>query len=109
MRRVRRLYRKHWTLPLSCVEKNFLVIFWGNCKFKKKCFYIFQGRTTLVVTHRLSTITKADRIIVLSNGVVAEDGSHDELIRIKGGMYNELLRSQEENVQGKVKITTSVW
>lgn len=55
----------------------------------------------MVVTHRLSTITKADRIIVLVNGTVAEDGSHDELLKIKGGIYAELLKSQEENVQGK--------
>lgn len=58
------------------------------------------------MTHRLSTITKADRIIVLSNGVVAEDGTHEELLKITNGIYAELLQHQEENLQVKQKKTS---
>lgn len=52
-----------------------------------------EGRTTLVVAHRLSTIRNADEIAVVSNGMIIEKGTHDELIE-KGGAYNELYRLQ---------------
>ena len=47
------------------------------------------GRTVLVVAHRLSTIKGADRIAVIDNGIVAERGSHDELLK-KDGLYAKL-------------------
>lgn len=47
-----------------------------------------KGRTTIVVSHRLSTITKADRILYIGNGVILEDGTHDDLLRLKGHYYN---------------------
>ena len=47
------------------------------------------GRTVLVVAHRLSTIKGADRIAVIDNGIVAECGSHDELLK-KDGLYAKL-------------------
>lgn len=52
-----------------------------------------RGRTTLVVAHRLSTVRNADRIAVISDGVVAEQGTHDELIELDG-MYASLYRQQ---------------
>jgi ATP-binding cassette subfamily B protein len=52
-----------------------------------------KDRTTLVIAHRLSTITHADRILVIENGVVAEQGRHDELLR-KGGRYASFHRLQ---------------
>ena len=52
-----------------------------------------QGRTTLVVAHRLSTIADADRIIVLRPGRVAEEGRHEELLE-RGGEYAALWRRQ---------------
>jgi subfamily B ATP-binding cassette protein MsbA len=52
-----------------------------------------EGRTTLVIAHRLSTVRKADRIYVLKDGRVAEHGAHDALMA-EGGLYAELSRLQ---------------
>jgi ATP-binding cassette, subfamily B, bacterial MsbA len=52
-----------------------------------------QGRTTLVVAHRLQTIMHADRILVVEDGAVVESGRHDELLR-KGGRYASFYRLQ---------------
>jgi ABC-type multidrug transport system fused ATPase/permease subunit len=52
-----------------------------------------KGRTTLVITHRLSTIQKMDRIIVLDNGHIIEQGSHSDLLK-HGGTYAELWAHQ---------------
>ncbi|MEN8190608.1 MAG: ABC transporter transmembrane domain-containing protein [Thermodesulfobacteriota bacterium] len=52
---------------------------------------LMKNRTTLVIAHRLSTIKNADRIIVLKQGVIVEDGTHNELIALGGeyeGLYN---------------------
>ena len=54
---------------------------------------LMRGRTTLVIAHRLSTIRRADRIIVLRDGVIAEDGSHDQLL-VAGGEYSRLYNLQ---------------
>ncbi|MGA8943485.1 MAG: ABC transporter ATP-binding protein [Thermoactinomyces sp.] len=52
-----------------------------------------KGRTTLIVAHRLSTITHADQIFVIDHGRIAEHGTHDELMRLNG-IYAELFRVQ---------------
>ncbi|NHH81652.1 lipid A export permease/ATP-binding protein MsbA [Burkholderia gladioli] len=54
---------------------------------------LMEGRTTLVIAHRLSTIERADRILVLEAGRIAEEGSHDELLR-RNGLYAHLHRIQ---------------
>jgi subfamily B ATP-binding cassette protein MsbA len=56
---------------------------------------LMQGRTTLVIAHRLSTIERADRIVVLSQGRIAEIGSHAELLS-QGGLYSHLYKLQFE-------------
>ncbi|MDX2361927.1 MAG: ABC transporter ATP-binding protein [Crocinitomicaceae bacterium] len=57
---------------------------------------LMQNRTSLVIAHRLSTIKKADSIIVLSKGEIMEQGTHDELIELKG-MYHKLSSLQGIN------------
>ena len=54
---------------------------------------MLRGRTSLVIAHRLSTILKADRILVVSGGVIAEQGTHEELLE-RGGIYRELYETQ---------------
>jgi ATP-binding cassette subfamily B multidrug efflux pump len=54
---------------------------------------VLANRTALVVAHRLSTIERADRIMVLSNGMLRESGTHDELLRA-GGLYWRLFELQ---------------
>jgi ABC-type multidrug transport system fused ATPase/permease subunit len=54
---------------------------------------LMKGRTVITIAHRLSTIRNADKIVVLKGGVVAEEGSHDELIA-RNGVYAELYKIQ---------------
>lgn len=54
---------------------------------------LMKGRTSIVIAHRLSTIAKLDRIIVLDDGKIIEDGSHEKLLRL-GGVYASLWNHQ---------------
>ena len=51
---------------------------------------LIQGRTTIVIAHRLSTIRQMDRIVVLEKGKIIEDGTHEELLNSKSGLYKKL-------------------
>lgn len=55
---------------------------------------LMVGRTTLVIAHRLSTVRALDRLLVFDRGKIVEEGSHDELIRLKGGIYRRLFERQ---------------
>ncbi len=54
---------------------------------------ILQGRTAIVIAHRLSTVRNADKIVVIENGRIAEVGKHEELLK-KGGLYKKLYEMQ---------------
>ncbi|EJF91750.1 ABC transporter transmembrane domain-containing protein [Bartonella tamiae] len=54
---------------------------------------LMEGRTTLVIAHRLATILKADRILVIDGGIIVEQGTHDELVA-KNGLYARLAKLQ---------------
>ena len=54
---------------------------------------MMEGRTSFIVAHRLSTIRKADQILVMKEGKIIEQGNHEELLA-KGGFYCELYNSQ---------------
>ena len=58
---------------------------------------LMQGRTSIVIAHRLSTILKADSILVVKDGVIAEQGDHDSLLKA-GGIYKELYETQFRQV-----------
>lgn len=61
----------------------------SEVEVQKALEYLMQGRTTLVIAHRLSTIRRADRIVVISNGMISEIGTHEELLE-KNGEYKRL-------------------
>ena len=52
-----------------------------------------MGRTTLIIAHRLSTVQRADRLVVLDRGQIVEEGTHAELLR-RGGVYARLFQMQ---------------
>jgi ATP-binding cassette, subfamily B, bacterial len=54
---------------------------------------LMEGKTTIVIAHRLSTVRKADVIFVIKEGDIVETGKHDELLQ-RGGLYSELYRLQ---------------
>ena len=54
---------------------------------------VLRGRTSITIAHRLSTIRDADRILVMDQGNIVEDGSHQELLEL-GGLYAELYQRQ---------------
>ena len=56
---------------------------------------ISSGRTMLIIAHRLSTVRRCDRIVVIDRGEITESGTHDELMA-KGGSYSHLYKQQEK-------------
>ena len=56
---------------------------------------IVQGRTTIAIAHRLSTLRNADRLLVLDKGRIAEAGTHMELLKKKGIYYNLVMAQRQ--------------
>jgi ATP-binding cassette subfamily B protein len=55
-----------------------------------------KGRTTLIIAHRLATIVRADRILVVDRGAIIEQGTHSQLVTLRGGLYRKLHDAQAE-------------
>ncbi len=68
----------------------------NECLIMSNLDSLFCNKTVVIVAHRLSTICKADNIIVLAKGQIAEQGTHRELLRLKGIYYN-LIKNQLDN------------
>ena len=67
-----------------------------------------KGRTTIAIAHRLSTLRKADRLIVLDKGEVIEEGGHDQLMALQGvyrRMYDTQARQAMDAVDAELKVT----
>jgi ATP-binding cassette, subfamily B, bacterial len=62
---------------------------------QKALDHLMQGRTTLVIAHRLATVLKADRILVMDNGRIVEEGTHQTLVK-QNGIYASLAKLQFE-------------
>ncbi|WP_281632640.1 ABC transporter ATP-binding protein [Flavobacterium luteolum] len=58
---------------------------------------LMEGRTSIIIAHRLSTIRNADKILVLDNGKISEEGTHQELISLENGIYKNLSNLQFSN------------
>ena len=58
---------------------------------------LMEGRTSIIIAHRLSTIRSADQILVLDKGIIAEKGTHQELIALDNGIYKNLSNLQFSN------------
>ena len=58
---------------------------------------LMEGRTSIIIAHRLSTIRSADQILVLDQGIIAEQGTHQELITLENGIYKNLSNLQFSN------------
>ncbi|KEK24300.1 ABC transporter ATP-binding protein [Bacillus gaemokensis] len=63
-----------------------------------------SGKTTIITTHRLSAVQHADWILVMDNGEVVEEGTHERLVQNEGWYREQFERQQGENVEGEVKI-----
>lgn len=68
-------------------------------KIEKALDVLLENRTAIIIAHRFSTIKKVDRIIVMHEGQIVEEGSHKELLKIKNGLYKKLYTMQ--NIQLK--------
>jgi ATP-binding cassette subfamily B (MDR/TAP) protein 1 len=69
--------------------------------------YFYSGRTTITIAHRLSTIKDANRIFVMGDGLVLEEGSHSELLRNNSGPYARFVAAQTLHGKREVELGDS--
>lgn len=65
------------------------------------------GRTTIIIAHRLATVRNADRIIVMKDGKLQEEGQHDALVHANG-VYSELVQAQQFEKRGEASTAPSI-
>jgi ATP-binding cassette subfamily B protein len=68
---------------------------------------LVRGRTTIAIAHRLSTLRKADRLVVMDKGVVVEEGTHDVLIEAQGA-YWRLYEAQQRQAETEAVLGGSL-
>lgn len=61
--------------------------------------HLMQGRTTIMIAHRLSTVVKADRIVVMEKGRIIQEGKHEVLSQQEEGLYSRLMRKQLQTTE----------
>ena len=66
---------------------------------------LVKGKTVIIIAHRMRTVEEADNILVLSDGVVAESGTHEELMR-KNGLYHKLVDLQTASINWKLSVSS---
>ncbi|HQQ11837.1 MAG TPA: hypothetical protein PK855_01675, partial [Bacteroidales bacterium] len=65
---------------------------------------LMQNRTSIIIAHRLTTVIDADLIVVLENGVIAEMGTHDELMADSEGVYHKLSTRLQKNTEENTEL-----
>ena len=73
----------------------------NEAKIQKAFETLMKGKTVLMIAHRLSTVRNMDRILVVRDGEIAEEGKHDELLQ-KGGVYAAMWEEYQKAAQWKV-------
>jgi len=68
----------------------------SELKIQEAMKLLLEGRTSIIIAHRLSTIRDADKIVVLDHGNILEQGTHDELMKLRGKYYNLVLSQFQE-------------
>lgn len=84
---VKRLFKKHLIEHVKVTISFFVSIIFTHL--------LYQGRTTIVIAHRLHTIENAHHIYVLDKGNVIEEGTHETLMRKEDGKYQQMVKSQQ--------------
>lgn len=74
----------------------------NEAKINQALDYLMEGKTTIVIAHRLNTIRNADQIIVMDKGQIEEIGNHDELMK-KQDHYYEMIKQQEDAINWNIK------
>jgi ABC-type multidrug transport system fused ATPase/permease subunit len=69
---------------------------------QKATLTLTQGRTSIIIAHRLATIVNADTIIVMDKGIIVEKGKHNELVQLENGFYKKLYEAQFEKSENRV-------